>query len=372
MNTDAEDDEFYVSFSSRSCRELHSKYKANDFRVSWQTPRELAGRWKVALTQVQYNNIHSAGIIFKKHCPVTASFMSKLTISGSTIGFLVEQPPPGNVSLPVVRTVDNHLRITSEQCKKFSITFDSLAEARRCGFTQVTHKTTNGTLEAFNRPPASPAPVLVPAPLPPPPPINIKFELTFKPLIDEPQNYFDEELVNPTQPQEFCAKLLSLFTDLLTNVTYDDVNRRYTLTVARDVLSLKFVNGFNLALGFNRVEYFFGTTQLVNRSIVADYMPIMFNGIPSLKFFTNIIEPSLIDGHEMRILRSVETQPERHSLNQVVNQTFQWPMYMNVAVASINTIEIVVKTENYDLAPFIEGSTTGVTLHFKKSRYGYE
>lgn len=377
---DDEDDEFYVSFSSQACLDIHPQNKANNFQVSWQTAKELTGRWKVALTEVRYNNIHSIanrkfGVSCKKLGQVTSSFMAKLTVTNNTIGMLVEQPPPAVVTLPVVRkTSGDYVMIKSEMCKNFTITFDSLSEAQRCGFKTKVVRTENGMLVADNRIKTTAAAATdegttesaQPPPPPPPSPFNIKFVYEFKPTTDVFGQYFDDNLFTPARPSDFCNVMTTLFGFIFTKVEYDDMSHLFSLTVAPDVLSITFENGFNLALGFRNRAYIFGTTNLVKRTLTADYTPILVNGIPSLKFFMNIIEPSLVDGNEMRLLRSVDIRPSEHQLGENVTRSFQLPMYMNVVVASINTIAITVKSDSYELAPFIDGSTTVVTLHFKR------
>lgn len=392
---DNEEDEFYVSFSSQACPDIHPQNKANNFQVSWQTAKELTGRWKVALTEVRYNNIHSIansrfGVSCEKLSQVTSTFMAKLTVTNNTLDILVKQPPPAVVSLPVVRkTSDDHVMINSEICKQFTISFDSLSEAQRCGFTTQIVRTENGMLVAENRiktsyasandggmtdmtPPPPPeneegmTDITPPSSSPPPPlPFNIKFVYEFEPTADVFEQYFDDEnLIIPTHPSDFCNAMTTLFGLIFTKAEYDDVNHLFTLTVAPDVLSINFENGFNLALGFKNQSYV--CTDLVKRTLTADYMPILDNGIPSLKFFMNIIEPSLVDGNEMQLLKSVDIRPSEHQLGENVTRSFQLPMYMNVAVTSINTIAITVKSDSYELAPFIDGSTTVVTLHFKR------
>ena len=151
---DDEDNEFYVSFSSLACPQLHPHNQPNEFRVSWQTMKELSGRWKVALTEVQYNNFHCLansryGIAFSQHEQLTSTFTGKITITDKVPALKLDLPSHSTMQLPSMQTSkDERIMFTSEGCSKFNITFDSIDDAKRCGFAELTHQTLNDTLIA--------------------------------------------------------------------------------------------------------------------------------------------------------------------------------------------------------------------------------
>ena len=112
---DNQQNEFYVHFSSVDCPMLYRDNQANDFRVTWQTPKELLGRWKVALTDVQYNNFHatvnsSFGVEFSQWVKDSISFVGKLTLVDNLQPILtLEAPPPRQRPPPSVRkTAEDH------------------------------------------------------------------------------------------------------------------------------------------------------------------------------------------------------------------------------------------------------------------------
>ena len=140
---------------------------------------------------------------------------------------------------------------------------------------------------------ASPPP---PSPSPPMSSINIKFKYIYRPITVKSYVYFDEDLVFPADLQRFCNVLQATFKDVFVKVVYDGKLQRFCLTVGRDILSLKFLNGFNIALGYTKKEHIFDVAQLINRTISADVAPSLLNAIPSLKFLTNVVEPSMIGG----------------------------------------------------------------------------
>ena len=121
-----------------------------------------------------------------------------------------------------------------------------------------------------------------------------------------------------------------------------------------------------MALGVRDGERLFDAANIMKRVIIGEVAPCLYNGITSLMFLTNIVEPSMVGGGYERVLKTVHINPGEYDFGEVVSHSFQTPMYRKVALASINTIEIMVKTPNKTPAPFVYGSHTAVTLHFKK------
>ena len=366
--------EFYVDFSSRSCLDLHPENRANNFRISWQTAKELTGGgWKVALTALRYNNFHCIantrfGIIYERLTPVTSTFVGKLSIIDNKPVLKFDLPPPANIQLPRTRTTgDERILILSDVHKTFNMTFDSIDDAKKYGFRQKKiHKTILGKVEAEKRIlndvalPSHPAP-------PPPPPVNVKFEFIFQPILTATPIYLDDNLRGPWDPVGFCQTLINTFHGVFVEASYEAAAKQFKITVAKDIIAFTFTNGFNIALGFNKEVYAFGTLQLDHRTITADFFPSLFGSIPSLKFLSNVVEPSIFGGKEVRLLKYVETKPNEHQIGEKVFRELKYPEYRSVALTSINTIEIAVTTEHNEPVPFIDGSITAVTLHFKKN-----
>ena len=179
------------------------------------------------------------------------------------------------------------------------MTFDSIDDAKKYGFTQKrTHKTILGKVEAEKRIlndvalPSHPAP-------PPPPPVNVKFEFIFKPLLSQTPIYFDDHLSGPWDPVGFCQILINTFHGVFVEAGYVAETNQFKITVAKDIIAFRFTNGFNIALGFKKEEYAFGTLQLAHRTITADFFPSLFGSIPSLSFLSNVVEPSIFGGKEV-------------------------------------------------------------------------
>ena len=386
MNFDerGEENEFYVTFSSNDCLMIHPNNQANEFRTSWETPKELSGRWKVALTEVQYNNFHciansAFGVKYGRQVPVIVKFAGKVAFVDNMPTLDIEFPPSSfatvNIPLPTVRkTGDDKVMFKSRKCKNFTVTFDTIEEANKFGFTALTNATTNGELISSNRLPAAPPPIMVPVPMSPPDrpssSANVTFKYTFPPRTALYREQFDKDLVAPSTdaPITFCNTLLEKFGKVFKNVTYDEATKCFHITMNNDIIHVEFLGGLNLALGFTTVNHVFGVVGLKKRTISSDVNPCLFNGISKLRFLTNIVEPSMIGGGHECLLKSVFIDSSDHEFGKTVTQSFQTPMYRSVAITSINTIEITVKSENSnDVAPFIDGSQTTVTLHFKKN-----
>ena len=160
----------------------------------------------------------------------------------------------------------------------------------------------------------------------------------------------------------FANTFQATFSDVFIRVRYDELTHRFHLTVKHGIMRVKFLGGLNMALGVRDGERLFDAANIMKRVIIGEVAPCLYNGITSPMFLTNIVEPS---GHK-RVLKTVHINPGEYDFGEVVSHSFQTPMYRKVALASINTIEIMAKTPNKTPAPFVYGSHTAVTLHFKK------
>ena len=81
--------------------------------------------------------------------------------------------------------------------------------------------------------------------------------------------------------------------------------------------------------------------------------------------YSSIGQPIVVGETRVPLLKSVWLNPRSHyGFTQHI--AVKNPMYVKVASASINSIEINIRSDSGRLIPFVDGSKTSLTLHFKK------
>ena len=83
-----------------------------------------------------------------------------------------------------------------------------------------------------------------------------------------------------------------------------------------------------------------------------------------LFIYTNIIEPIIVGDVNVPLLKSVWL--DKYEDDQIVQILIKNPMYIPVALAYINNIEINIRDDSGKLIKFGNDSKTHLTLHFRK------
>ena len=209
---------------------------------------------------------------------------------------------------------------------------------------------------------------LPPTPPPPPPPINVHFEVYVESANEVGQAYMDGKLDTTMNPAAFAARMVTELQPVFDKVEYDSVARRFCFTAFNDIISIKFLGGLSLALGLVYGKELFGTTALTNRQFYSVFDPCMSNGLEAMHVFSRVMKSVTFGGKYLPLLKIIPNlRPKDAAIGQVITKRFDYPMYMPVAVQSINTIDITIKNQSHELLPFVDGSKTIVTLHFKRA-----
>ena len=77
--------------------------------------------------------------------------------------------------------------------------------------------------------------------------------------------------------------------------------------------------------------------------------------------YSNVIEPVLVGGDYVPLLRSIAINSDGVIHENIVN-----PMYLPVSSTSINNIEIEIRDDSGYLIDFPYGTKNSITLHFIK------
>ena len=355
--------EFYCILPSTLCPDVHPENRANHYNVSWTMPIDLSDspNWKVGITSIQYNSINTSTnpalvIAFNKSVVDNYTFTCTLKVSDLSTKF---ENAPSGWHHPTVRRWRDRIEVKS--LYKFTLMFNSLEDAQALGFDVQEVKSTfsynEHSIAAKNKIKAvleEGEESLIE--------LDIKCETS--PYIVEGESYFTQNHSFPSE-QQFSAVIVNEMQAVFKKVSGDEVDRRVSLTVANDITSIRFINGLNLILGFDRETYMFGPTSLVNRKITAKNKTSLTYGLNDMYIYSNICKPMQVGSEQYQLLGRLaldHTVPE----GMMVDHTFHEVMYVPVALTSINTIEITIKSCLHYLVPFLEGSRTTLTLHFKK------
>jgi hypothetical protein len=129
---------------------------------------------------------------------------------------------------------------------------------------------------------------------------------------------------------------------------------------------MRIFGGLQFVLGFPEDYIKFDVSKLEERHYAA-YQPQLNRGLGSMYVYCNICENTQIGDVFAPLLRQI-TLPNNANLERgLMNKiTLDYPMYIPVRLSTINNIEIEIRTNSGHYFPFIVGSTTTITLHFKK------
>ena len=376
--------DFYVVLPSNACPDIHPENTAAKFFVSWESPIDLSdGKWKVALTEANFNRPSASvntnfGIEYGKTRVSTFSHTCNIAIyevkgkPTATVGWCRPEKFPEPVNPPhdswqLPRTwLDDKRHLYLELDHPFDMTFSDRESATKAGFKQYKYRAglrANGKYEIRSD---------LPAPQPDEKDKaarNILFTHTSNPFVTTHVKYVSE-LKNIEDHAELMSYLVKNFSDAIRGVSFvvsssGSTTKKLKFKLRSDVTKLKLLNGFNIILGFRHQEL---TIESGKEWIEADFPLNLNGGITNMYIYSNVCEPILVGGVRAPLLKSLWLDPGKQSekLGEIFNISIKYPMYINVNQSSINTIETNIRSDSGGLIPFIEGSVTSLTLHFKQ------
>ncbi len=250
---------------------------ANHYIVSWENPIEINQHWKVALTEITFNvalkSINSA-------FGIRSTIMERSTkIFPLEVYFI-----PGSVSLwydgvgahmvwsaPNLEIRDNKLFISCDY--EFDITFSDLKGAKSCGFAST--ETISGSKRQIiskNNVTYTHTSYLYKYS-----PYKITFKYYSVPFTREYEISCNREILCFSQKEMARAikSEIGIFFDLEYNAAID----RMKMTIAKDVVSIEFLHGLNIVLGFD-------TTYIQGlHTYVGDFSPQILQGLNNMHIY---------------------------------------------------------------------------------------
>ena len=376
-------DDFYVVLPSNACPHIHPDNTANKFLVTWENPIDLAGGvYQVALTEANFNYTHSTvntdlGIDYVKVERFEHNFELRCRLITKPTNFKLF-PPDEAFPIALYPTyddwngptswlsTDNFITIQSDF--KFTASFKNIDEANLCGFDELVvtsaKHTDNGHVcwmvkskfaaiayEGVDKYTINWLNVLMHY-VSRPRAVNYAMKFSKNEFWGSPKDLVDSMKV----------EFLSIFK------TLEYIDNRIHFTLQDSIVQIKFCNGLNFILGFSKTIFL--NKKGYQPRFSGEYSPQMSRGINHLYIYSSVCDPIYVGGTKVPLLKSLwlDVSKKDYNFGEVVHIVIKNPMYVPVSATSINNIETNIRGDSGRLIPFIEGSVTSLTLHFK--RYG--
>ena len=372
-------DDLYIVLPSNACTDIHPNNNASKYIISWENPIEFnpsaVQQWKVALMEINFNYIQkslNANFGFQYTKMAVNTYTDEFSLGFQDLYAIYIHfktfptplhPPYDNFEQLQITIIDNKLSFQSKH--EFSITFTNANDANVCGFTKTDQNkavfndklyTLTSTHEILYQSPEDLRIV-----------DHIFANYTSHPWPETFKHYFsDEKLWNSVQ-----AMMRNMITELkhiFDAMKYDEKTQLITLSMKPDIVSVKFLNGFNMILGFEQMKLK-NDTQGKAR-FTGKYTPYLKGGINNMYIYSSICQPIQVGSTRVPLLKSIwldnKKNDGRANFGEVRNITTKNPMYIPISASSINSIEINIRSDSGRLFPFSDGAVTSLTLHFKR------
>jgi hypothetical protein len=136
--------------------------------------------------------------------------------------------------------------------------------------------------------------------------------------------------------------------------------------------TLRFVGNFHRVLGFmERYQHHLIMDPNTHKflPIIADYKPMLYQALSHMYVYASIANPIQVGHVRAPLLKTVWIPPAKEfAFCETIHVDFNTLMYVPVSSNSFNSIEVNIRLDSGELVPFIYGSVTSLTLHFKRNR----
>lgn len=373
---------FHVILPSNACPVTHPENTAAKYIVSWENTLNLPdGDWRVALIEANFNRPSATvnanfGIEYDRTRKVHYEFVCSIAPDGlpskeramvgwcSPKDFPEPEVPPYDQWKRPKAILDEHRILHLELDHPFSIDFGSSSDAERCGFSNTSLKSVdagNGLhhiVGDLKVPEVEEGNISVQ---------GVTFYYTSNEFIENLSTHVSEEIAL-SEKSELMDYLIGNFSDIIQNVSYavtktGETTQKLKIQLRNDIRSVRFLNGFNIVLGFRTEKI-----PVQDGWITADFPVNFHGGISNLYIYTSICEPIQVGDARVPLLKNIwlEQEKEVNRMGETMNISVLHPMYIKLCTSSINNIEIDIRSDSGQLIPFVEESKTSLTLHFKK------
>ena len=383
--------DFYMILPSNACEKEYPRNNASSYRTALgRSINLLQGNWKVGITEISYYRDQltaSAGSGFevryepKQKIEQDVQLADPFEIFGNTYSSSIQ-----------VDNIEGRIRFRNLDTKNksaFKVIFANKESSQGCGFKGelklksqfISEHGIRGNLLWMGQSlmASEPASLL---------PYDdekkkknknykeiksINFKIIVKVIVDEMISYKFPNAFN-TDNAAALAKYMSygmLCSKPELNVKppgfhYEPKLDRFACaSIDPNITVVNFLNGYHFVLGYSKPLY--GVTEIT--TVPAAFAPQLIRGVGSMYIYSNLCQNIIVGDTYVPLLRQIVLPAQQQNYQPpglIEKVILDYPMYVPVAVSSINCIEIEIRTNNGDYFPFSPGSVTTITLHFKK------
>ena len=363
--------DFYLILPSNACANIHPNNTASKFFVSFNEAISINPNdgWKVALTEIHFNDVMltmdtAHGF---EYMEMVAEVAIKTDIKILWNGYFQVQwpskdsPDQRKQSLFHLIVSDFHAETDKKvmflnATRKFTVKFHDAALAKALGFTEMSY---NSSYDEVSKS------FMVRADK------NYSFKKDSKYEIIVTMTYFDppnlevKKLMFPrgmqfTNDADLLSYLQKELKPLFSNITY---NKYIEMTVkSPDIKQVKFLNGTNIILGVRELVHDIDKNNL---TIKGNAKFALDRGITKFLVYASVCAPVQVGDVRVPLLKMLSLNTDNKKGYQ--NVSIRNPMYLPVSQESINSVEVNIRSDSGELIPFVPGSVTTLTLHFKKT-----
>ena len=165
--------------------------------------------------------------------------------------------------------------------------------------------------------------------------------------------------------EQMAEGLTKVFKDVFSDVKI--YHGKLVMHIQPKIVVIKLLNGLNIALGLRDRLY----TIPKDRVLRAERPPFLRYGINNMYIYSSVCRPIRVGETRVPLLKSLWLDNDvnkSRAFGEVRNIVVKNPMYIPLSSTSINTIEVNIRSDSGELVPFVVGSVTSLTLHFKRQR----
>jgi hypothetical protein len=367
--------DFYIILPSNSCPKVHPENHASKYTVSWDNAIEIdeINKWKVAVTEFNFNHISKSvnsnlAVEYytrekSQYCFALDLEVQKLPNVQYHAPFPQGDNPPWDMWTELeVYKKNNKLHLISRF--KTQIDFDDETQAQLFGFSSKSIKSSEKTL--FHHEIISEKELVK----------NTEKSHMCQILVTYYSREFSQyhtfnfdENVHWNSPTEMAISFLSNIPEVFKFFKYDRDSNRMQFVMQPNIISISLMGGLNFVLGFNQSYHNnidgYGKPK---EFIFAEHSPQLDRGINNLYIYSSICAPIQVGDVRVPLLKSVwlDINKRVSKFGEMKHLDVKNPMYVPINNSSINSVEINIRADSGQLIPFVEGSVTSITLHFKK------
>ena len=341
---------FYMVLPSNSCPLIHPNNTSTYFKIDWQTPIELEGKWEAALSELsifhlQQVSLHNMSISY--WVKQDSDYEFKLTKNNDIVSITLVSvesdqirhgPHNHGVSVEVINGTLTFKWVHGKD-EVIKINFGSLKTAKFYGFDSQEVQTSTGNLSASRKMSTT----------------NSK-DMILITLIKciEHRATFDEKL-KLNDLEHLRTHILEKMSLLFSSITLK--NQILTFTLKKEIVRVRFDDKLRDILS---IPHEYNYNEFESSPVI-----IFERNNYQIFVYTDLIESIIVGDTKAPLLRTIWIEP-KHVSKRVTHITFDQRMYLPISKNSINNVEFNLRHDSGEIIAFAEETKSVLTIHCRK------